>query len=70
MSDLIMSDGTSLEHRGVTPDEIRLPTAEDLAGGRDAVLSHAASLYGVTLDPVEAGKFFIVEIREQIANDC
>ena len=58
VSDLIMSDGQSLEHRGVTPDEIRLPTAEDLAAGRDTVLAHAASLVGIKVDPVEAGKLF------------
>ncbi len=58
VSDLIMSDGQSLEHRGVTPDDIRLPTAEDLAAGRDTVLSYAASLVGVKVDPVEAGKLF------------
>ena len=63
VSDLIMSDGNSLEHRGVRPDEIRLPTAADIAGGRDVVLSHAASLYGVTFDPVEAGKFSVVDPR-------
>ena len=57
VSDVIMSDGNSLEHHGVTPDEIRLPTAEDLAAGRDAVLSYAALLHGVKLDPVDAGKF-------------
>jgi hypothetical protein len=61
VSDLIMSDGNSLEHRGVMPDEVRLPTAEDLAAGRDPVMSYAASLAGVTLDPVEAGKFFPIE---------
>lgn len=58
VADLIMSDGVSLEHRGVTPDQIRLPTAEDLAAGRDVVMSYAASLEGITLDPVEAGKLF------------
>jgi carboxyl-terminal processing protease len=63
VSDLIMADGNSLEHRGVTPDEIRLPTSADLAAARDVVLSHAASLYGVTFDPVEAGKFFVVDPR-------
>ena len=61
VSDLIMSDGQSLEHRGVMPDEVRLPTAEDIAATRDPVLSYAASLAGVKLDPVEAGKFFPIE---------
>jgi carboxyl-terminal processing protease len=61
VSDLIMADGNSLEHRGVMPDEIRLPTGEDLMANRDVVLSYAASLEGVTLDPLEAGKFFQLE---------
>lgn len=63
ISDLIMSDGKSLEKFGVTPDEVRLPTAEDLAAGRDPVMSYAASLFGVKLDPVEAGKLFPMEIK-------
>lgn len=58
VADLIMSDGNSLEHHGVTPDQVRLPAAEDLAAGKDVVLSYAASLEGVTLDPIEAGKLF------------
>jgi C-terminal processing protease CtpA/Prc len=58
VADMIMPDGNSLEHHGVIPDEVRLPSAEDLASGRDAVMSYAASLQGVTLDPVEAGKLF------------
>jgi C-terminal processing protease CtpA/Prc len=57
-SDLIMPDGVSLEHRGVTPDQMRLPSPEDLAAGRDVVLSYAVSLFGVTLDPVEAATLF------------
>ena len=63
VADVIMSDGKSLEHHGVTPDEVRLPTGEDLAAGKDVVLSYAASLHGVTLDPVEAGKFFAPDPR-------
>ena len=58
VADLIMPDGNSLEHRGVTPDHIRLPKAEDLAAGRDVVLEYAASLEGVKLDPIAAYKFF------------
>jgi len=61
VADMIMTDGNSLEHHGVTPDELRLPTAEDLAAGRDTVLSYVASLEGVKLDPAEAGKLFPIE---------
>jgi C-terminal processing protease CtpA/Prc len=57
-ADLIMSDGASLENTGVTPDEQMLPTAADLAAGRDPVLAHAAAVLGITISPEAAGKFF------------
>ncbi len=63
-ADVIMKDGKSLEHVGVTPDELLLPAAADLAANRDPVLSHAAELVGLKLDPDAAGKLFPIEWRK------
>lgn len=60
-ADLIMTDGESLERTGVVPDEVRLPTAKDMAAQRDPVLAYAASLLGVTITPEKAGALFPLE---------
>jgi len=60
-ADLVMTDGKSLEKRGVTPDVIVLPTPEDVANSRDPALAKAAELVGVKIDSTAAGKMFPFE---------
>lgn len=57
----IMIDGKSLEHAGVVPDEIVLPTAADLAEGRDPVLANAIETLGGRISPQNAGNLFPFE---------
>jgi carboxyl-terminal processing protease len=63
-ADVIMADGKSLEKVGVTPDEVKLPTAADLAAKRDPVLTYAAALAGVKIEPEKTGAFFPIEWRK------
>jgi C-terminal processing protease CtpA/Prc len=60
-ANLIMSDGKSLEHVGVTPDKLLIPIGMNLAAGRDPVLTYAASLVEVTIDSRKAGALFPFE---------
>ena len=60
VADLKMTDGKSLEHNGVIPDEILLPSAEELAAGADPQLARALQLAGVPLSSAAAGQLFPV----------
>lgn len=64
-ADVIMSDGKSLEHVGVMPDQWLLPTPQAMRAKQDPVLSYAASLVGVKLDPQKAGELFPVEWKSR-----
>lgn len=63
-ADIIMPDGKSLERVGVTPDEVKIPSASDLAAKLDPILAYAASLAGVTMTPAKAGEMFPIEWRK------
>lgn len=63
VADLLLPDGTRLERAGSIPHEVVLPTAADMAAGRDPVLSRAAALAGITLSAEDAGKLFPREWR-------
>lgn len=63
-ADLLMTDGKSLEHVGVTPDEVLLPSGADLAANRDPVLSRAVALVGAKLSPEKAGALFPIQWRK------
>jgi len=58
VADLVFSDGTRLEGRGVIPDEIVLPSGGDLAGLRDPALARAITLAGHAVTPEAAGLLF------------
>ena len=60
-ADVIMTDGKSLEHTGVIPDEILLPTGQDLAAGRDPIITRAAAVLGLKIEPDKAGALFPIE---------
>lgn len=57
-ADLITADGKGLEGRGVEPDELLLPTVEDIIARRDPVMARAAALADVQLTAEKASDLF------------
>jgi hypothetical protein len=55
VADVVMPDGGRLENAGVIPDELVLPTGEDIAAGNDPALARALTLLGVPFTAKEAG---------------
>jgi C-terminal processing protease CtpA/Prc len=53
-----MPGGAALEREGVAPDELVLPTPDDLRAGRDPVLARAVALAGGTLTAEAASRLF------------
>ncbi len=64
-ADVVMTDGASLEHVGVTPDKAMLPTGADLREQSDPVLAYAASLAVVKMEPKVAGALFPIRWKLQ-----
>lgn len=60
-ADLVFSDGTRLESRGVIPDEVILPSGADLAAHRDPALARAITLAGRPVTPEGVGDLFPIE---------
>jgi C-terminal processing protease CtpA/Prc len=58
VADVLMPNGERLEGRGATPDELVLPTGQDLAARRDPQLARALAIAGVTISPEEAGRLY------------
>jgi carboxyl-terminal processing protease len=63
VADLKMTDGNSLEHHGVVPDELLLPGPEELAAGADPQLARALQLAGMPMSSAAAGQLLVVRWR-------
>ena len=64
-ADVLMSDGKSLEHFGVTPQVQMLLTGADLSAQRDPVLAAALELLGQKVSPEQVGKMFPFKWKDE-----
>lgn len=69
IGDVIMTDGSRLEHVGVRPDVPVVPTGLALAKKADPVLAHAASMLGAELTPEKAGQFYFMSAKPEGEDD-
>jgi len=60
IGDLVMSDGSRLEHTGVVPDEVLQPRGLALQQRMDVVLAYTAQKMGGSLTPEAAGKYYFI----------
>lgn len=60
VGDVKMSDGSRLENTGIVPDELVQPNGLALKLKYDAALAYAASKFGVSINPLEAGKLYFL----------
>lgn len=69
VGDVIMRDGSRIEHKGVTPDDLLQPMGVALKMKADAVLAYAAMKLGSEISPAEAGKFYFITEKDEPTDD-
>lgn len=65
VADVIMSDGSRLEHIGVEPDEVLQPNGSALKEKLDSVLAYAVGKNGVEISPEKAGKYYFITEKDE-----
>lgn len=65
IADVVMRDGSRLEHIGIIPDEVLQPVGLALKLKTDAVLAYTAAKFGVTISPEDAGKFYFITEKDE-----
>jgi C-terminal processing protease CtpA/Prc len=69
IADVIMRDGSRLEHVGVVPDELLQPTGSALFEKTDPLLSYVAQKMGAQLTPEKAGSFNFLLPKDEDEGD-
>lgn len=69
IGDVIMKDGSRIEHKGVVPDQLLQPTGVALKLKTDAVLAYAAMQMGSEISPEAAGKFYFIAEKDEPLDD-